>query len=66
MAFAVLLLASCSDSKSSPEEERQIKTMDSTSAAIEDSTKRLKEQTERVEAALEKMDESFKENNQNK
>lgn len=66
VAFASLLFVSCDDAKSSPEEEKQIKSMDSTSSAIEDSTKRLKEQTEKVEASLEKLNDSFKETNQTK
>jgi len=66
LAFALILLAACGDTKSSPEEEKQIKSMDSASAVIEDSTKRLQEQTEKVEAALEKLNESDKDNTQTK
>lgn len=66
LALASLIFVSCGEAKSSPEEEKQMKSMDSTSSAIADSTKRLKEQTEKVEAALEKLNDSFKETNQTK
>lgn len=66
LTFASLLFVSCGDARTSPEEEKQIRSMDSTSSAIEDSTKRLKEQTEKVEASLEKLNDSFKETNQTK
>ncbi|HEX6914726.1 MAG TPA: hypothetical protein VF145_05770 [Chitinophagaceae bacterium] len=64
--FATILACSCSDSKTSPEEEKEITEMDSVSRAVEDSTKRLKEQTDRVEEKLEKLDNEFKSDSSNK
>ena len=56
---ATVIIASCSDAKSNPEEEAAISTMDSTSQAVEDSTERLKEQTRKVEESLEKLNKEF-------
>lgn len=53
------LLVSCSDANSSPEEEKEIKSMDSVSQAVKDSTERLEEQTRKVEESLEKMEKEF-------
>lgn len=63
---ALVAGTACSDSKSNPEEETEIRQMDSTSRAVEDSTERLEEQTRKVEEKLEKLDEEFPANDQNK
>jgi hypothetical protein len=65
LAIAAVLATSCSDAKT-PEEEADIKRMDSVSQAVKDSTRRLEEQTKKVEASLEKLDKEFESGNQNK
>lgn len=58
-ASATLIIASCSNAKSNPEEEAAISAMDSTAQAVEDSTELLKEQTRKVEESLEKLNKEF-------
>ena len=65
LLFAVMISASCGDSKVSAEEKTEIDKMDSTSKAVEDSTKRLEEQTRKVEESLEKLDKEFETDTKN-
>jgi len=63
-ALAILLTAmSCTESKTTSQEETEIKTMDSTSRTIKENTEKLDEQTKKVEASLEKLDTEFETNN---
>ncbi len=60
---AFLMFASCTESKTTSEEETEIKTMDSTSRAIKENTEKLDAQTKKVEESLEKLDTEFETNN---
>lgn len=60
--FFIVLITSCSDSKTTKEEQIEISKMDSTSKAVKTTTDKLDEQTKKVEEALEKMDKEFDEN----
>ncbi len=60
--FAILLLCSCSETKTT-EETIQISTMDSTSNVLKEQSNKLEEQTKKVEASLEKMEQEFESNN---
>jgi hypothetical protein len=55
----VFSLASCSDSKSDPKEEAEIKSMDSTSKVVKENKEKLDDQTKKVEESLEKLDDQF-------
>ncbi len=58
-----LMLVSCSESKTTTQEETEIKTMDSTSRTIKEKTDKLDAQTKKVEESLEKLDTEFETNN---
>ena len=63
-ALAIMIAAvSCTESKTTTQEETEIKTMDSTSRTIKENTEKLDEQTKKVEASLEKLDTEFETNN---
>jgi len=57
--LAITMAVSCTETKTTKEEEIKIKTMDSTSKAVEASKEKLEEQTKKVEASLEKLDKEF-------
>jgi len=61
VAFAAICLAgsACTEQKKSSQEEIEIKTMDSTSNSIKSSADKLEDQTKKVEASLEKLDNEF-------
>jgi hypothetical protein len=63
LAFAGILLSSCSESKTHTQEQAQINTMNSTSKAAKESADKMADQTTKVEASLEKLDGEFKPNN---
>jgi septal ring factor EnvC (AmiA/AmiB activator) len=56
---AIFGLASCTESKTSSEEEAELTKMDSTSKEVKETTAKLETETEKVEASLEKLDEEF-------
>ena len=56
LLFAAVLMASCSGSSTSTEEQTEITQMDSTAKAAEEATDKLEEQTKKVEANLENLD----------
>jgi septal ring factor EnvC (AmiA/AmiB activator) len=60
---AFLLLVSCTESKTTSQEETQIKSMDSTSRSIKENTEKLDAQTKKVEESLEKLDKEFETTN---
>jgi N-acetylmuramic acid 6-phosphate (MurNAc-6-P) etherase len=60
--FAIILLSSCSGTNTT-EDTRQISTMDSTSKALRVQSNKLEEQTKKVEASLDKMEQEFESNN---
>ena len=63
-AFAVLIMIfSCTETKTGTEEESEIKTMDSTSRVLKENTDKLEDQTKKVEASLEKLDAEFETTN---
>jgi ABC-type Na+ efflux pump permease subunit len=53
---AVILITSCTESKTTKEEEVKIHTMDSTSKAAKETAENLAEQTRKVENSIEKLD----------
>ncbi len=61
--FAIVIISSCSDSKTSTTEKNEITRMDSTSKAVKISADKLEEQTKKVEESLEKLDKEFEDNN---
>lgn len=64
LAFAAIIMASCSESKTTNTEEKtEISTMDSTSKAVKVSIDKLEEQTKKVEETLEKLDKEFQPTN---
>lgn len=52
-------VTACTQQKTNNQEEIEIKTMDSTSNAVKESADKLEEQTKKVEASLEKLDNEF-------
>ncbi len=66
LCVVIVIATACGDTKSNPEEEQRINTMDSVSRAVKDSTERLREQTSRVEESLEKLNKEFETENSNK
>ena len=63
LLFAVFLFATaCTEQKTNTKEQIEIKTMDSTSRSIKETSDKLEDQTKKVEASLEKLDSEFKEN----
>jgi septal ring factor EnvC (AmiA/AmiB activator) len=59
-ACILFLMLSCNQKAESSQEETRIKSMDSTSTVVENQTDKLKDQTKKVEASLEKLDQEFK------
>lgn len=63
LLFTALLFATaCTEQKASTQEQIEIKTMDSTSRSIKETSDKLEDQTKKVEASLEKLDSEFKDN----
>ena len=56
---ALMAATGCNESKTSKTEEVEINTMDSTSKAIKENQEKLEEQTKKVEASIEKLDNEF-------
>ena len=56
---AIMAATGCKESQTSKTEEVEINTMDSTSKAIKENQEKLEEQTQKVEASLEKLDNEF-------
>ncbi len=63
LAFALIIFSSCSESKTSTQEQAQINTMDSTAKAAKETADKMADQTSKVEASLDKLDAEFKSNN---
>lgn len=61
--FMFLLITSCGETTDTTEEKVEIKSMDSTSKVLKENTSRLEDQTNKVEASLEKLDAEFKNDN---
>jgi len=59
LVFTVIIMSSCSESKTNTEEQTEISTMDSTTQAVKENTEKLDEQTKKVEESLEKLDKEF-------
>ena len=60
IALTIVVMAiSCKESSTTRQEEIEIKTMDSTSKAIEENREKLEDQTKKVEQSLEKLDREF-------
>jgi len=57
---AMLFATACTEQKTNTQEQTEIKTMDSTSKAVNDASDKLEDQTKKVEASLEKLDSEFK------
>ena len=53
----------CNESTTTTAETTEIKQMDSTAKQAKEAREKLEEQTKKVEASIEKMDEEFKTNN---
>ena len=56
---AIMAATGCKESQTSKTEEVEINTMDSTSKAIKENQEKLEEQTKKVEASIEKLDNEF-------
>ena len=54
-----LCISACSEQKKTSQEEVEVRTMDSTSRSIKESADKLDEQTKKVEASLEQLDNEF-------
>jgi septal ring factor EnvC (AmiA/AmiB activator) len=57
------IASSCTEAKTNTQEQTEIIKMDSTAASVKESTNKLEDQTKKVEASLEKLDNEFKTNN---
>jgi len=57
--IAIIAATGCKESSTSKTEEVEIQTMDSTSKAIKENQEKLEEQTKKVEASIEKLDNEF-------
>jgi hypothetical protein len=60
---AILVLSSCTETKTTTVEQTEIKTMDSTTKVIKENDEKLEEQTKKVEESLEKLDKEFENQN---
>jgi hypothetical protein len=61
--FISILFMACSENTNTTEEKVEIRNMDSTSKILIDNTSRLEDQTNKVEASLEKLDNEFENDN---
>ena len=59
---AAVLACSCTESKTTTEEEKEINVMDSTEKVVKEKIDDLEDQTKKVEESLEKLDKDFEEN----
>ncbi len=59
LAGMCVTFSACTGQKTNNKEEIEIKTMDSTSNVVKESADKLEEQTKKVEASLEKLDNEF-------
>ena len=57
----VMITSSCTESKTSTEEKKEINSMDSTKKVINENIDKLEDQTKKVEESLEKLDKEFEE-----
>jgi hypothetical protein len=57
------MASSCTEAKTSTQEQTEIIKMDSTSYSVKESTDKVEDQTKKVEASLEKLEIEFKTNN---
>lgn len=63
LAFAAtLLVSSCTETKTSTEEKKEIDVMDSTAKKVDETVGQLEDQTKKVEEAIDKLDKEFEEN----
>ena len=60
---AILVLSSCTETKTTTVEQTEITTMDSTTKVIKENNEKLEEQTKKVEESLEKLDTEFENKN---
>lgn len=60
--FAAILASSCTESKTTTEEEKEINVMDSTEKVVKEKIEDLEDQTKKVEESLEKLDKDFEDN----
>jgi len=64
LAFAALIItSSCTETKTNPQEQAEINTIDSNSRILKENTDKLEAQTKKVEESLEKLDTEFETNN---
>lgn len=64
LVFIMAILASsCTNAKTNTQEQTEIAKMDSTANSVTENTDKLEDQTKKVEASLEKLDNEFKPNN---
>jgi len=64
LAFAAFIIASsCTETKTDPQEQAEINTIDSNSRILKENTDKLEAQTKKVEESLEKLDTEFEANN---
>ncbi len=60
--MTAILACSCTESKTTTEEEKEINVMDSTEKVVKERIRDLEDQTKKVEESLEKLDKDFEEN----
>ncbi len=64
VAIAALLFSvSCTEVKTNTAEQAEIQQMDSTAAALKETQDKLEDQTKKVEASIEKLDNEFQPSN---
>jgi hypothetical protein len=63
LVFISLFILACSENTTTTDEKVEIRSMDSTSKVLKDNTGRLEDQTKKVEASLEKLDDEFENDN---
>lgn len=64
LVFAAIILAtSCTETKTSTQEQTELDKMDSTSQVLKENTDSLEKQTKKVEESLEKLDKEFESKN---
>jgi hypothetical protein len=61
--FVSMFVLACSENTTTTDEKVEIRSMDSTSKVLKDNTGRLEDQTKKVEASLEKLDNEFENDN---
>ena len=64
LAFmALIITSSCTETKTDPQEQAEINTIDSNSRILKENTDKLEAQTKKVEESLDKLDTEFEANN---